>query len=959
MLQIKRKLITNRNEEATSNDMKNDDKDYIRKSLNILTKKTNKGNKKEQNMSNSSGNQRIISVLKGNTEIKLSTNDIKQFQNFIQNFNCLYYIEHGIKYFLINSDYIESFFYNDEYHILYDSDFPNQFDEKTFKIMHRLIIRKNIETINEFCPFPEKIFNTTNHAYFYTALNSPNRILKFYRLNENNYKNMNPKFDKCSNSKITKIYGPFGTGKSTLVYAFFKTNSFVPDIFNTSDIENNENKKEDFKKLISNKSVKIIQHKNLLKNNIEVNEESSLSSKEESSDDSNLDGRKNSDDNINLDEKKEKEKKETEHITLGLYEKEFNLDNQNIHFLSSFYVDLQKERTNKVSIINKQYFEFELIQLFKTYKYYKYIISYLNLNECNNIFDKIKLIIDFMLEIKNKRVYVIIIDNITEDDEQNMINLENYSKKDQYCYFIEIPSIKTKKEKLNFLNDFIINPYEKLDSYDNKDSFTFIKRTTNKGIIYSTNFYTPIFSKDNDDKIYEKNFGQNIYFYCSWKYSDNKIDIGQYTNKIFEFLCEIFKKNYDNDENKLGFNIKTIIDVIENKKEITDIDFLSQLPLDYFVLINKNNKYQLEYSFPLIEKVIKKLSVSTSFELIKSRYFISYFDNFIKGGIMEKVFAEKMEDNYKTNLKDNFISINIKRIIDNKIRDYYRYDEEEYFLKFNEVIKKLKNNNLKHKNILFNQEQNAKHYDLGLKLIKNGNKYVFCQVTFRKDFNEIMDIINNIWIDLNYGINKIKYLCDEKEDEEIKGIYIFFILMDLQSYNIKDKSEKEKNIIDENKKYNDKLINILNKYDIDYLFLDNNGNITKDGKIIKDIPLKFNLIKKFNKRINELCSKKEELEDKCLENFKKIFPEKDIISLYFNPIKSKKLEENMILVHLFKNTEDNYYERKKGDSIKYYNMDQITLTEKNVNEIERQNQKKWKMNVFIQLKNINPLNIIK
>ena len=36
---------------------------------------------------------------------------------------------------------------------------------------------------------------------------------------------------------------------------------------------------------------------------------------------------------------------------------------------------------------------------------------------------------------------------------------------------------------------------------------------------------------------------------------------------------------------ELSFNIKTILDVIEEKKEIIDKDFLAHLPLDYYVLI--------------------------------------------------------------------------------------------------------------------------------------------------------------------------------------------------------------------------------------------------------------------------------------------------------------------------------------------------------------------------------------
>ena len=114
--------------------------------------------------------------------------------------------------------------------------------------------------------------------------------------------------------------------------------------------------------------------------------------------------------------------------------------------------------------------------------------------------------------------------------------------------------------------------------------------------------------------------------------------------------------------------------------------------------------------------MLKQINISSSIELINSRYFITYFDNFVKGGIMEKVFAEKMQENY---------------------------------------LKLTNNNNLKNKNILFNQAQNTKHYDLGLKLFNQGNNYCFFQVTFHKPDKDVINLLNNLWTDLNYGITLI------------------------------------------------------------------------------------------------------------------------------------------------------------------------------------------------------------
>ena len=71
---------------------------------------------------------------------------------------------------------------------------------------------------------------------------------------------------------------------------------------------------------------------------------------------------------------------------------------------------------------------------------------------------------------------------------------------------------------------------------------------------------------------------------------------------------------------------------------------------------------------------------------------------------------------------------------------------------------KNKNNNLKQKNIIFNQSQNGKHYDKGLKIYEEGNNYVFFQVTYHKSNDDLKEFLNNLWLDLNFMINKIKYL---------------------------------------------------------------------------------------------------------------------------------------------------------------------------------------------------------
>ena len=961
ILNNKRKLsIDNDSEEESQGELETYRR-FIKKSSTILKNKKKKAKKREakENESNSSGSLRIISVLKGEKAITLTTEKISEFHDFIDCFNCLYYIKDRKRHYLIHPEIIEQFYRRSDYQILYDLDFSSENNENVFKSVHLLTIRNKIETITEFCPFIGWYFNIKDHKYFHTPLNSPNSILKFYRLNDKNYgKRMNQKFSKCSNSRITKFYGPLGTGKSTLIYLFFKAIAFIPSFMDSIDDCDNNKKNVSFEDLISNKNLKIEikKYKNIFNEGIEVDVSlKSLNLDEEAF------KNENTIDLEEIDEKEIKEVKESkentiiEHIISPLYEKEYeNNDSteEEFNFLSSFYINLDKERTTEDSKTNQKYFEYELMLLFRTYKFYQYIISYINSEKKRNIFDRIKQIVDFMKIIQNKRNYFIIIDHISENEHNDIKDFENYALKDPYCYIIELPCIKTFQEKNNFLKDYYINEEESLESYDDKDKITFIKRTKKYGIIYSTDFYRPIFNKNNDELIFQQNFGKNIFYYSLWnnvEKNNKKLEIKKFIEKQMDELCKYFKDNYNNDEELLSFNIKTIVDTIEEKKEITNKDFIAHLPLDYFVLINKNNKYFLQYSFPLVGEVIKKLNISSSVELIKSRKFISYFDNFLKGGIMEKVFAEKMHKNYLEILSNDLISINIDRIIDNNIRDYYSYEEVTHILKTNEIFKKRKkeNNNITNRNILFNQAQNAKHYDLGLKLFNKGNIYSFFQVTFHKSWDEIMELINNLWIDLNYGINKIKNLCDEK-GEIITGIYVFFVLMDLKSYDVKNMTENEKKIIDENSKYNENIINRLTQYNIDYIFLDSKGNITKNGKIINEIPFKINLIGEFKEEIKNLSLQKSKKENEYKKYFQQLY-KKNVKILYFNPIKQIKLYVNRILVNSFNNKNDDYFKMNQNEVIHYYDIKRNEIDKAVVDKIEKKNKKKLKTYIYLKI----------
>ena len=109
ILNNKRKLsIDNDSEEESQGELETYRR-FIKKSSTILKNKKKKAKKREakENESNSSGSLRIISVLKGEKAITLTTEKISEFHDFIDCFNCLYYIKDRKRHYLIHPEIIE------------------------------------------------------------------------------------------------------------------------------------------------------------------------------------------------------------------------------------------------------------------------------------------------------------------------------------------------------------------------------------------------------------------------------------------------------------------------------------------------------------------------------------------------------------------------------------------------------------------------------------------------------------------------------------------------------------------------------------------------------------------------------------------------------------------------------------------------------------------------------------
>ena len=116
ILNNKRKLSRdNDSEEESQEELSNASKSSI-----ILKNKKKKARKikEKRKVSNSSRSLRIISVLKGEKAITLTTEKISEFYDFIYYFNCLFYIKDRKRYYLIYPEIIEHFYRRSDYQIL-------------------------------------------------------------------------------------------------------------------------------------------------------------------------------------------------------------------------------------------------------------------------------------------------------------------------------------------------------------------------------------------------------------------------------------------------------------------------------------------------------------------------------------------------------------------------------------------------------------------------------------------------------------------------------------------------------------------------------------------------------------------------------------------------------------------------------------------------------------------------
>ena len=297
------------------------------------------------------------------------------------------------------------------------------------------------------------------------------------------------------NPKIINLYGPQKSGKTVFVYSFFSTSRRIryEEIINIPKINSNDLLNENNNVIIENYN-DIIQFEDKL----EV--------------DSNLSNLPSFENNNSIDKINEnKENKNIEEIDLNnLFINEFynGKNNESQFFLSSFYINLsqfQNLNEDNLFLLHE-----EIQGLFKSYECFQFFEVYLynEKDKIKNIWNILKLTVNFMEKYNNKRDYVIILDHIPFSCKKELIIFENYIKNKKNCYLLKIPNVESFEEKLECLSN--LNGIIK--EHHPEDNLIVIKNNENEYTINVFNsFYNPKEIYDETYQIFDKHIISILY----------------------------------------------------------------------------------------------------------------------------------------------------------------------------------------------------------------------------------------------------------------------------------------------------------------------------------------------------------------------------------------------------------------------------------------------------------------
>lgn len=332
--------------------------------------------------------------------------------------------------------------------------------------------------------------------------------------------------------------------------------------------------------------------------------------------------------------------------------------------------------------------------------------------------------------------------------------LDNYSYVYDEKYYIK--SIENNSRDSKKYSLYII--YSLIDQEDQKEFIKYLDNEFNPGfcktsfpICYLSSFRN-LSEIENDlqkDGIeipenYKNIFGENVYYL--FKYIKDNLTFENFVKKGEDEIRKELKGFYSKSFDK-KLMMENLMDIIDNNKTISyDEDIFLNIPFGY-IIINKqkeNNKYSLNYAFPLVKFIINNLSITTFFIDINNQQFNELsdaamsinFDQFIN-------FIFEKENSYfgypKEEIEKTFDEECLeKRSVDAYGEQLYQFEdvlkvlEENKTQKLFDLINKYEDTNLLvNKNLIFVfQKFQGKFVDI-LLLIRKGNTKDFSVVNLQ------------------------------------------------------------------------------------------------------------------------------------------------------------------------------------------------------------------------------------
>ena len=302
-------------------------------------------------------------------------------------------------------------------------------------------------------------------------------------------------------------------------------------------------------------------------------------------------------------------------------------------FIPILYLDIHFI-SNNIQKNNKSFREeiyYELFNLFRHFEDINKFMKKIDFNETETMIF-VENIINSFLEYKEKNKLV---------QKKPTFILDNYS----YLYDNnnKLKSIELNSKNADKYNLYII--YSIIDQLDQKAFVKEFKNNTKFNPLLGTTHaicYLPALRylseiKNNliDDGYvipneYENIFGENAYYLFKFLKSKNKFEdfITKEEIKIINDLENFYSKVPDKKK-----EMEKLIEIIDEKKEINfNENLFMNIPSSYIIINKKENEktkdfyYTLEYSFPLIKKILTNLSKKTFFIDITHEEFLNLND---------------------------------------------------------------------------------------------------------------------------------------------------------------------------------------------------------------------------------------------------------------------------------------------------------------------------------------------